>query len=138
MDHLAIMDRVAALETERLQCEAQRARIERELSIIRGPVPLEHKKPVDDGALGKVVTTLDDVRSFVKKVAIAMLLAVVGGAGGTWLAIRAHYVDQGREMERAAAKDRAMEDVERRVRHLEGVRGVYVAPDARAVVSPDP
>lgn len=121
-----IEERVVALEDAG-------ARVDVELAVIRGPLPLQHKQPVDAGALGEVVGAASSVKSFIKKVAIALALTVLGGAGGTLVAIRAHWVDQGRSLEKDEARTRYLKEVERRLRELERR---YLAPGSTPVVAP--
>lgn len=125
--------RIKALEDERANACSELERIDEELAVVRGPLPLKHKQPVDSGALGEVVSALSGVRNLIKRAALALALTVLGGAGGTLVAIRGHYVDQGRALERKEAEVQYLKEVERRLRVLERR---YLARDTTPVVAP--
>lgn len=111
-DLSGMFERIAELET-------RGDRVEVELAVVRGPLPLAHKQPVDAGALGDVVQAVSSVRKLVRNAAVALGIAILSGAGGTLVAIRAHWVEQGRALEKKNAEIQYLREVERRLRLLE-------------------
>lgn len=111
--------------------EEWRGQVDRELLIIRGPVPLEHDKPIEKGALGEHISMWKGARGLVKKGLIGLAVMIVGGVSGTWVAIKSHYIDQGREAERR----KALEDlVHRNQCRLDRMEGVYIDPDCGPMI----
>lgn len=75
-----------------------------DLECLRGPLPLEHKEPITDGVVGSVKSKVDGWESRLMKVAIYLAVLISGGAGGTVYAVRAHWVTQGVEAEKARVR----------------------------------
>lgn len=119
-------DRVTVLEKAR-------ASLDIELTVIRGNVPLAYKQPVDEGVLGNLVVGVRNVKNLGIKVLSCVLIALMGGAGGFYVAFRASLVEQGRTMEREAMKAKYLEQVEQRLRELESR---YFVPGVLPMVGP--
>lgn len=138
-DHLF---RIESLEGSRAAHAAEVERIDVELEVIRGPVPLAHKEPVDSGALGEVVVAIKSTRRFLRAAVVLLGTLILGGAGGTMVAIKTHYVEQGREEERARQRAERARLLEERVECLEErgacPRGRKFAPSVTPVLGPMP
>lgn len=112
--------------------------LEKEQILIRGPVRLEHNRPLtsDDGHLGEVVVTVRGTKTFLFKLAASLATAVLLGAGGTILAIRTHFVDQGRAIEKKLQNEERLLRVERAQKRCQCSR--VSGDDGPDVVTPDP
>jgi hypothetical protein len=111
---------------------------EADLTVLRGPWPLRQGKPVTEGVVGELATAVGGARRLVRNVAIALATAIAGGAVGTWAAIRSHYVETGRSLEREATQAKFLRQLDDRLRACEEARGVYLAPRGPSGVGSDP
>lgn len=101
-----------------------------EWAVLRGPLPLEHRGPVDGGVLG----TLVGRSKTLLRVGGAVLALVGSGAAGSFLAVRNYYVEQGRSLE---VRDREKLEAKAQADLVRGlVRRVEACEDALNLPSP--